>query len=100
MENRLTLLGMNLVELSLRPSGLYSFKWHEVGCFQIGDPSNDLHVEVRCFDRGDHEFYFLVGARKESESKISQRDINRVLQSLRPAIRPWPQPAATNQPKS
>jgi hypothetical protein len=79
VKNRQILLGMKLVECSLRPSALYSFKWHDERCIEIGDPSNDLQVEVRCFDPGDHEFYFLVGARENSGSKISQRNMNQVL---------------------
>jgi hypothetical protein len=99
--SRLTLLRMKSVDCSQKPSAFYSFKWRELNCFQIGDPSKDFHVEVRCFDSGDREFNFLFGVRKGGSSlKISQADINRVVQSVRPAAAPSPQPTAPDKPKN
>jgi hypothetical protein len=98
--SRLTLLRMKSLDCSQKPSAFYSFKWQELKCFQIGDASKDFHIEVRCFDLDDREFNFLFGVRKGSSLKISQWDVNRVVQTLHPAERSSTKPAATNPPKN
>lgn len=82
---RLTLLRTKSVECTNKPSAFYAFQSQNVKCLQIGDPSKDASVEVRCFDPSDREFNFHIGARKDSGVHVTQTDINRVIQTLRPA---------------
>jgi len=96
---RLALLRMKgALECSRKPAGFYFFQSENLKCIQTGDPALDSPIEVRCFDPGDHEFNFLFSTRKDSGLRISQLEINRVIQTLRPAAAP--QPAAPGSAKN
>jgi hypothetical protein len=67
---------------------LYSFAWKGWRGFQLGDPEQNRVVEVRCFDANDREVRFFFAVERGSNTNISQPDINKVVQSLRPAEKP------------
>jgi len=92
---RLTLLRMKgAIHCSRKPVAFYLFQSQNLRCIQMGEPAVDGFIEVRCFNPGDQEFNFIFSVRKGSGLKLSQLDINRVIQTLRPV------PAPTNQPKN
>jgi len=96
---RLTLLRMKgQLDCNRKPAAFYFFRSQNLKCIQIGDPSVDGLIEVRCFNPEDHEFNFIFSVRKDSGLKISQLDINRVIQTLHAA--PVPRPAETSSPKN
>lgn len=98
---RLTLLRIKSTECTNKPSAFYAFQSQNVKCLQIGDPSKDRSIEVRCFDPSDREFNFHIGARKDSGLHVTQMDINRMIQTLRPAPGSSAESAATaNQAKN
>jgi hypothetical protein len=73
-------------------TGLYSLEFGQLRGFQMGDPSRARNVRVEVFDRDDREFEFGFGCKPDpeyaSKQGFGQRDINRVLQTLRPARTP------------
>src|SRR5271170_6932058 len=60
----------------------YSFAWSNAKGFQFGDPEKNVPVAVRAFDDRDHQFRFIFTTAGAAPGKISQNDINKVLQSL------------------
>ena len=60
----------------------YSFAWGNAKGFQFGDPGKNVPVAVRAFDDRDHQFRFIFATAGGAAGKISQNDINTVLQSL------------------
>jgi hypothetical protein len=60
----------------------YSFAWSNAKGFQFGDPGKNVPVAVRAFDDRDHQFRFILTTAGGASGKISQNDINTVLQSL------------------
>lgn len=60
----------------------YSFAWGNAKGFQFGDPGKNVPVAVRAFDDRDHQFRFIFTTAGGAAGKISQNDINTVLQSL------------------
>ena len=60
----------------------YSFAWSTAKGFQFGDPEKNVPVAVRAFDDRDHQFRFIFTTAGAAPGKISQNDINTVLQSL------------------
>src|SRR5271156_4240070 len=60
----------------------YSFAWSTAKGFQFGDPEKNVPVAVRAFDDRDHQFRFIFTTAGAAPGKISQNDINKVLQSL------------------
>jgi hypothetical protein len=60
----------------------YSFAWSNAKGFQFGDPGKNVPVAVRAFDDRDHQFRFIFTTAGGAAGKISQNDINTVLQSL------------------
>jgi hypothetical protein len=60
----------------------YSFDWSNAKGFQFGDPAKNVPVAVRAFDDRDHQFRFIFTTAGAAPGKISQNDINTVLQSL------------------
>ena len=60
----------------------YSFAWSTAKGFQFGDPEKNVPVAVRAFDDRDHQFRFIFTTAGGASGKISQNDINTVLQSL------------------
>jgi len=66
-------------------TGLYSFETDHLRGFQNGDPKKTKTVMVEVFDAQDHEFQFAFGNRSYPKGDLTQADINRFLQTLRPA---------------
>jgi hypothetical protein len=60
----------------------YSFASSSAKGFQFGDPGKNVPVAVRAFDDRDHQFRFIFTTAGGAAGKISQSDINTVLQSL------------------
>jgi len=76
-------------------TGLYSFEIGHLRGFQLGDPARTKNVHVKAFDAENHKFEFLFGGKPGPDLGLAQADINRVLQTLRPAI---PTQQATQMP--
>ena len=60
----------------------YSFEGSNTKGFQFGDPDKKVPVAVRAFDDRDHQFRFIFTAADAAADKITQNDINTILQSL------------------
>jgi hypothetical protein len=60
----------------------YSFDWSNAKGFQFGDPAKNVPVAVRAFNDRDHQFRFIFTTAGGASGKISQNDINTVMQSL------------------
>lgn len=61
----------------------YSFDWSSAKGFQFGDPEKKVPVAVRAFDDRDHQFRFIFTAAEAAAGKITQNDINTIMQTLR-----------------
>lgn len=80
------------VRLMIKPAtavgaetGLYSFKNGQLRGFQFGDPSRAQNIRIEAFDDEDRKFEFVFGSKPGSSFTLKQVEINRVLQTLRPA---------------
>ena len=72
---------------SQKISAIYSFKEPLFRGFEMGNPAINDRVDVLCFDSADHQLRFDFASRPGSDqSRVTQEDINRVLQTLRPVI--------------
>jgi hypothetical protein len=60
----------------------YSFEWSNAKGFQFGNPDKKVPVAVRAFDDRDHQFRFIFTAANAAADRVTQNDINAVLQSL------------------
>jgi len=60
----------------------YSFTLGNTKGFQFGDPGKNVPVAVRAFDDRDHQFRFIFTTAGGAAGKISQNDVNTVMQSL------------------
>jgi hypothetical protein len=65
--------------------GLYSFEIGQLRGFQHGDPVRDKNVEVEAYDADDRKFKFIFSSKSGPNGGMTQPDINRILQTLRPA---------------
>jgi hypothetical protein len=65
-------------------TGLYSFDWNNIHGFQFGDPGKGVPVALRAFDDRGHQFRFLLTTTPGSNAKITQDDIDRILQTIQP----------------
>jgi len=65
--------------------GLYSFEFGQLRGFQHGDPVRDKNVLVDAYDAGDRKFRLSFSSKSGPNGGMTQPDINRVLQTLRPA---------------
>ena len=69
--------------LDLRCDGqFYSFAAGNAKGFQFGDPAKNVPVAVRAFDDRDHQFRFIFTTAGGVAGKLSQNDVNTVMQSL------------------
>ena len=76
-----------LWKLSFGPDagpGIWSFEFGDRRGFQFGDPLSGLPVALRVFDERDHQFRFLFTSVSGSNAKISQDEIDSIVQSLQP----------------
>jgi hypothetical protein len=79
------LLRMKEVFLLEQQDGLYSFEFGQLRGFQQGDPVRDKNVVVEAYDAGDRKFKFIFSSKSGPNGGMTQPDVNRVLQTLRPA---------------
>jgi hypothetical protein len=61
----------------------YSFDWTSAKGFQFGNPDTKVPVAVRAFDDRDHQFRFLFTAANAAADRVTQKDINTIMQTLR-----------------
>lgn len=80
-----TFLMIKQTEILGAETGLYSFQIANLSGFQKGDPSRTRNVQVEAFDGADREYKFVFGCMPGSDLGFKQKDVNRVLQTLRPA---------------
>jgi hypothetical protein len=64
--------------------GMSSFDFGTVRGFEFGDPATGRPVSVRLFDDRNHQFRFIFLVACDSSAKITQEDIDVVVQSLQP----------------
>lgn len=65
-------------------SPVYSLALGSDRGFQFGDPASGRPVALRVFDSRDHQFRFIFVAASGSSAKITQSDIDGIVQSLQP----------------
>ena len=78
------LLRMKEVFLLGPQPGLYSFEFGQLRGFQHGDPVRDKNVEVEAYDSADRKIKLIFSSKFGPNGAMTQQDINRVLQTLRP----------------
>ena len=66
-----------------RPA-FYSYKQGGLNCLQLGGFGAGQVIEVKCFDELDRELDFHFSARQDASTALTQAEINRVVQTLRP----------------
>jgi hypothetical protein len=67
-------------------TGLYSFELGQLRGFQQGDPVHDKNVEVEAYDAADRKIKLIFSSKSGPNGGMTQPDINRVLQTLRPSL--------------
>lgn len=72
-------------------TGIYSFSSKYLRGFQFGDPDRARSIRVIAFDSEDRQLGIILTTRPESSVRISQVEINRVIQTLRPTSFAAPQ---------
>jgi hypothetical protein len=65
-------------------TGLFSVRTSRYRGYQHGDPRRARQVDLAVFDDQDHEFRFFVGSDPGKPITVTQPDINRILDTLRP----------------
>jgi len=65
-------------------AGLYSFKIGDLRGFQFGDPGRANSMSIDAYDSHDRKFEFVIGSKPGPATAITQPEINRLLQTLRP----------------
>lgn len=82
---RLTLLRMKSAAYCGKgQSAFYSYQQSGLHCLQIGEFGAGRVVEVKCFDGMDRELNFHFSAGRDASTPLTQAEINRVIQTLRP----------------
>ncbi len=64
------------------PGGISSFSFGTNRGFQFGDPAKGLPVAARIFNERDEQFRIIFTAAAGSNARVTQDDVNVVLQSL------------------
>jgi hypothetical protein len=83
---RLTLLHMkSVLYCNSGHPAFYSFQRNGLNCLQVGELGVGRVVEVKCFDGMDRELNFHFSTTRDASALLTQREINRVIQTLRPA---------------
>jgi hypothetical protein len=88
---RAKVLGLGIL-LVLKPipatggeTGIFAFNTSAVRGFQMGDPEKrPKYISVTAFDMGDHKLELTFGIQKGATGQITQAEVNRVLQTVRP----------------
>jgi hypothetical protein len=78
------LLWMKEAYLGVQSGEIYSFEIGPLRGFQHEDPAR-TRVVVDAFDAQDHKFTFIFRGMPGSDSGFKQSDVNRVLQTFKPA---------------
>lgn len=65
-------------------TGFYSYDWNNIHGFQFGDPAKGVPVALRAFDDRSHQFRFVLATAPGSNVKITQDDIDKILQTIQP----------------
>ena len=68
----------------LTDTGFYSYDWPNIHGFQFGDPAKGVPVALRAFDDLGHQFRFILTTAPTANVKITQDDINKILQTIQP----------------
>lgn len=63
---------------------IWSFDFGDKRGFQFGDPLSGLPVALRVFDDRNHQFRFIFTVVSGSNAKISQDEIDAIVESLQP----------------
>ncbi|MGA9182666.1 MAG: hypothetical protein WB117_17015 [Candidatus Acidiferrales bacterium] len=63
---------------------LYSFDWGKIRGFQFGDPAKQRPIALRVFDDRDHQFRFILTVAAGTSAKITQDDVDAIIQSIQP----------------
>jgi hypothetical protein len=92
---RQKVLGLGIL-LMLKPipatggeTGIFAFDTSTIRGFQMGDPDKrPKFISIRAFDMGDHQLEFTFGMQNGFEGQITQGEVNRVLQTVRPVSKP------------
>jgi hypothetical protein len=66
-------------------TGLYSFEIGQLRGFQHGDPVRDKNVVVEAYYAAGRKFMVIFSSKSGPNGGMTQPDINRVLQTIRPA---------------
>jgi hypothetical protein len=70
-------------------TGIFAFDTSAIRGFQMGDPDKGPKViSVRAFDMSDHQLQLTFGMQKGSTGQITQPEVNRLLQTVRPVGKP------------
>lgn len=62
----------------------YSFDWGKARGFQFGDPAKQRPIAVRVFDDRDRQYRFILTTAAGSTGKITQDDIDTIVQTVKP----------------
>jgi hypothetical protein len=93
------LLRMKEVFLLVPQGGLYSFEFGQLRGFQHGDPVRDKNVEVEAYGTDDRKVKINLSSKSGPNGGMTQPDINRVLQTLRPESSALPERPASSSRK-
>lgn len=74
-------------------SGAFVFQFPDKRGFQLGDPRKSRNINVIVFDLNGHNLEIVFGTAKDDEN-LTQPEINRILETLRPVSAPSPAPQA------
>ena len=80
----ITLFRMKEVYTTGAETGLYSIQTPRYQGFQKGDPKKTRTIELTIYDQQDREYHFLIGTAKDTPLMITQPEINRIVETLRP----------------
>ena len=82
------LLMLKMVPATGGETGIFAFDAPTLRGFQMGDPDKKpKSLSVRAFDMGDHQLEITFGIQAGYAGQITQSEVNRVLQTVRPAAK-------------
>jgi len=82
------LLMLKMLPATGGETGIFAFDAPTLRGFQMGDPDKKpKSLSVRAFDMGDHQLEITFGIQAGYAGQISQPEVNRVLQTTRPAAK-------------
>jgi hypothetical protein len=80
------LLMLKMVPATGGETGIFAFDTPTLRGFQMGDPDKKpKSLSVRALDMGDHQLEITFGIQSGYAGQITQSEVNRVLQTVRPA---------------